>query len=198
MSMYIISEILKRLIMASRLCRSNMLKLSSRHFLKTPPVISLRSCSLSGFKSDISLDKLYTDSVNISITPPDLPGFNGFIPLQGLNITYSSSTVGGEQTKVDIRFHVESATWLTDEVKAKIFANLGTELDRDGWLVATSDRTRTKTLNQADALEKLRTNIRLAVENKIEQSFSALEVEKSRKLKLKAARERLYIKIEQN
>jgi len=197
--MYIFSELQQNLEMAARLCWSNMVKLSSRNFLKTPLVMRLSSCSTSGYKSDISLDKLYPDSVNNeSVTPPDLPGFNGFIPLQGLNISYSSSTVGGEQTKVDIRFHVESATWLTDEVKTKIFANLGTELCRDGWLVVTSDRTRTRTLNQADALEKLRTNIRLAVENSPEESFTALEVEKSRKERLKAARERLHIKIDQN
>ena len=112
-------------------------------------------------------------------------------------IDYSSSTEGGAATKVDIRFHVESATWLSSEVKMKIHENLGCELTRDGWLVSKSDRTRTRTLNQADALEKMRTNIRLAVEKPAQETFNALEVEKTRKQKLKAARERLHIKIEQ-
>ena len=57
---------------------------------------------------------------------------------------------------MDIRFHVECATLLVPEVKFKIFENLGSELSRDGWLITTSDGLRTRTLNQANCLEKLR------------------------------------------
>jgi len=172
----------------------------SKHFLKTPPIFNLSLCHSSEYKSCISLDKLYPGSANITVSPPEnnAGGFSGYIPVQDLNISYSSSTSAGEQTKVDIRFHVESATWLSAEVKAKISENLGSELSRDGWLVTTSDRTRTRTLNQADALEKLRTNIRQAVENLPRDSFTALEVEKARKERLKAARERLHIKMDLN
>ena len=46
----------------------------------------------------------------------------------------------------------------------------------------------------ADALEKLRSNIRMA-ENPIEESFDLLEIEVKRKAKLKAARESLHIKL---
>lgn len=92
------------------------------------------------------------------------------------------------------RFHVNSASWLSQEIKDKINANLGSELTRDGWLVVKSDRTTSKTLNMADALEKLRANIRMA-ENPLEENFDLLQVERERKAKLKAARESLHIKL---
>ena len=89
---------------------------------------------------------------------------------------------------------MNSASWLSQEIKEKINSNLGPELTRDGWLVVKSDRTVSRTLNMADALEKLRSNIRMA-ENPIEESFDLLEEEVKRKAKLKAARESLHIKL---
>ena len=89
---------------------------------------------------------------------------------------------------------MNSASWLSQEIKEKINSHLGPELTRDGWLVVKSDRTTSRTLNMADALEKLRSNIRMA-ENPIEESFDLLEIEVKRKAKLKAARESLHIKL---
>ena len=89
---------------------------------------------------------------------------------------------------------MNSASWLSQEIKEKINSNLGSELTRDGWLVVKSDRTVSRTLNMADALEKLRSNIRMA-ENPIEESFDQLEEEVKRKAKLKSARESLHIKL---
>ena len=93
-----------------------------------------------------------------------------------------------------VRFHVNSASWLSQETKDQINSALGPELTRDGWLVVKSDRTTSRTLNMADALEKLRANIRLA-ENPTQESFETLQMEVERKAKLKAARERLHIKL---
>ena len=89
---------------------------------------------------------------------------------------------------------MDSASWLSQEIKDKINSNLGSDLTRDGWLVVKSDRTTSRTLNMADALEKLRSNIRMA-ENPTEETFDHLKVEMDRKAKLKAARERLHIKL---
>ena len=91
----------------------------------------------------------------------------------------------------NVRFHVDSASWLLPETKAAISKHL--ELSRDGWLIVKSDRTESRTLNMADALEKLRVNIRKA-ENPVTETFMLKENEMSRKAKLKAARERLHIK----
>lgn len=52
--------------------------------------------------------------------------FNGFIPLHEIEISYSRSTGPGGQnvnkvnTKVDVRFKLESATWLSDDIKNKL------------------------------------------------------------------------------
>ena len=56
-----------------------------------------------------------------------------------------SSGAGGQhvnknETKVDIRFHLDSANWLSDEVKAKVKEKMPHELTKDGLLVVKSDR----------------------------------------------------------
>jgi peptidyl-tRNA hydrolase ICT1 len=126
-------------------------------------------------------------SSEIKSTAEDLKGeFNGHIPMNELTKTFSCSSGPGGQnvnkvaTKVDVRFHVESATWLTPDVKYKILEKYGKELTKDGWMVIKSDRTRSQTLNVADALEKLRNCIRTALEPP-KQKFSEEEKEKIRK-----------------
>ena len=94
------------------------------------------------------------------------------------------------------RFHVATASWLCDSVRAAVQAQLGPQLTRDGWLVVKSDRTNSLTLNTADALEKLRANIRWAVEPGQEESSDALVAETQRKSRLRAARERLHIPVD--
>lgn len=52
--------------------------------------------------------------------------FTGYIPVEELDITYSTSSGPGGQnvnkvnTKVDLRFKVESAQWLNDEIRQKL------------------------------------------------------------------------------
>lgn len=96
-------------------------------------------------------------------------------------------------TKVDIRFHMESASWLTPEVKAVLVEKMGSDLTKDGWIVVKSDRTRSQSLNQADALEKLRGSIREALQPP-KPKFTAEQEESIRKGKIKASRERLHTK----
>lgn len=51
--------------------------------------------------------------------------FNGFIPINQLKITYSRSSGPGGQnvncvdTKVDLRFHVATVDWISDETKKR-------------------------------------------------------------------------------
>jgi len=52
--------------------------------------------------------------------------FSGYIPLDKIKIKYSSSSGPGGQnvncvnTKVDLRFQVDSATWLSEEIRTKL------------------------------------------------------------------------------
>ena len=122
------------------------------------------------------------------------------------------------------RFHVDSASWLSEATKASIQSQLGRELSREGWLEVSSNRynhwmftgkiffsyvvtkyflltyviffsrTESSTLNMADSLQKLRVNIWRA-EAATEDTFPLLEEERARKQRLKLARQRLHIKL---
>ena len=82
---------------------------------------------------------------------------------------------------------MESANWLTSEVKAVLSEKMASDLTKDGWIVVKSDRTRSQSLNQADALEKLRGSIREASQPP-KPKFTAEQEESIRKGKIKASR----------
>mmetsp|Transcript_21159 Transcript_21159/g.63669 ORF Transcript_21159/g.63669 Transcript_21159/m.63669 type:complete len:262 (+) Transcript_21159:261-1046(+) len=58
-------------------------------------------------------------------------------------------------TKVDMRFKVEKADWLTDDMKIALVENEANRINNEGELVINSSRTRTQGGNLTDALEKL-------------------------------------------
>lgn len=144
-----------------------------------------------GFKSDISLDKLYPGSKLKLSTPTAAPvrsfeifalaydyqylvcsqlssndKFNGYVPLDRIQVTYScSSGPGGQnvnkvQTKCDLRFRIEEANWLSPATKTKLAQSHPNRVNKEGYLVIKSDITRYRLMNLADALEKLRKFIR--------------------------------------
>ena len=105
-------------------------------------------------------------------------------------------------TKVDLRFHLDSATWLSEEVKSIIKTKHSGQLSKDGYLIVKSDRTRSRQLNQADTLQKLRHFIWSSVEEVrtyLEKTqLSEVETEKRLKAQQKAARERVKEKRNQS
>ncbi|KAJ9573879.1 hypothetical protein L9F63_008739 [Diploptera punctata] len=130
------------------------------------------------------------------------PNFSGYIPIEKLDITYSRSSGPGGQnvdmvsTKVDLRFHVETADWLSPEIRQKLMEQHKTKITKDGFLVIRSDKTRFQQMNLADALERLRTLIRMiAIPPK---EISPETAEKLRKRREKAARLRLVEKRERS
>ncbi|XP_017887692.1 peptidyl-tRNA hydrolase ICT1, mitochondrial [Ceratina calcarata] len=155
------------------------------------------------YKSAYSLDKLYPTSNLKLFTPtftPEDPNakFTGYIPLKDLSITYSRSSGAGGQhvnrtnSKVDVRFHLESVTWLAEEVKSKLREQQKNRLTKDGHLVVKSEVTRSQQLNLADALQKLRAMIWEAV--KPPEEIPPETEEFKRKQRLRAARKRLFEK----
>lgn len=112
--------------------------------------------------------------------------FNGFIPVDKLQVTYSASSGPGGQnvnkvhTKCDVRFKVEDVSWLPAATKGRILSEFSHKLTKDGYYVIRSDLTRFRHMNLADALEKLRVFIReLEVEQK-QPSAETVEKHKRR------------------
>ncbi|XP_053694918.1 peptidyl-tRNA hydrolase ICT1, mitochondrial [Sabethes cyaneus] len=155
------------------------------------------------FESDLSLGKIYPSSSLRLYTPappkPSADKFSGFIPLEKLQITYSRSSGPGGQnvntvsTKVDVRFHLESADWLSEYVRKRLSELQKNRITKEGYLVIKSELTRSQQMNMADVLEKLRTFIRDA-EKPQSVELSPETVEKLRRRHERAIRERLAIK----
>uniref|UniRef100_A0A0B6ZMY7 Large ribosomal subunit protein mL62 n=1 Tax=Arion vulgaris TaxID=1028688 RepID=A0A0B6ZMY7_9EUPU len=129
------------------------------------------------FKSHISIDKIYPNSntdylrpINgmellkpqVSTNSKGQEQFTGYIPVDQLKITVSRSSGPGGQSvnttnsKVEIRFHVESASWIPDWIKPRVTEQAEGKITKDGFLVIRSDMTRKQILNQADCMNKLR------------------------------------------
>ncbi|CAL5356017.1 unnamed protein product [Camellia sinensis] len=58
-------------------------------------------------------------------------------------------------TKVDMRFNVKTAYWLSERVRERIMQTEKNRINKDGELVISSTKTRTQKGNIEDALEKL-------------------------------------------
>ncbi|KAF8569709.1 hypothetical protein P879_05494 [Paragonimus westermani] len=104
--------------------------------------------------------------------------FQGFIPLgklfcekhshaqDDLQISYSlSSGPGGQNvnkthSKVEIRFHIPSASWIPENVRSHLMEKEKHRITKDAFFVISSDRTRKQIMNQADCLERIRRMIR--------------------------------------
>ncbi|CAH1389120.1 unnamed protein product [Nezara viridula] len=179
------------------------------------PIINLFRChlknsihkisSISTFESSISLKNLYPSSSHSLTAPVKIPEnqnlkFNGFIPIDKLNITYCRSSGPGGQnvnkvnTKVDIRFNLESAEWIDDEVKKKLADLYNTRINRDGYFIIKSDKTRSQFYNQADAITILREMIFKAAKACVVQEPSQETLHILRKRKERANIHRLAAK----
>ncbi|GAA0157065.1 translation release factor [Lithospermum erythrorhizon] len=83
------------------------------------------------------------------------------ISLEHVSVNFARSGGPGGQnvnkvnTKVDMRFNVKNAYWLSERVREKILQIEKNRINKDGELVISSTRTRTQKGNIEDALEKL-------------------------------------------
>ena len=126
---------------------------------------------------------------------PDAIAISNFKVYQNL---FNQSILFQNLTKVDLRFHLESASWLTDDVKNILKMMHVNQITKEGYLIVKSDRTRSRQLNQADALQKLRQFIWASVDEVrtyLERSqVTQVEQEKRLKAEQRAARERVKSK----
>nr|XP_010906439.1 peptidyl-tRNA hydrolase ICT1, mitochondrial isoform X1 [Elaeis guineensis] len=83
------------------------------------------------------------------------------ITLNHVTVSFARSGGPGGQnvnkvnTKVDMRFNVSQAHWLSERVRERILQMEKNRINKDGEIVISSTRTRTQKGNIEDALEKL-------------------------------------------
>ncbi|XP_021736020.1 peptidyl-tRNA hydrolase ICT1, mitochondrial-like [Chenopodium quinoa] len=83
------------------------------------------------------------------------------ISLEHVTMNFARSGGPGGQnvnkvnTKVDMRFNVKKATWLSERIREKIMQLEKNRINKDGEIVISSTKTRTQQGNIEDALSKL-------------------------------------------
>lgn len=58
-------------------------------------------------------------------------------------------------TKVVIKININESTWIPNEVRQRIKQNEGNKINKDGYLILTSQEYRTQGQNRKDVLDKL-------------------------------------------
>ncbi|RDD39089.1 Peptidyl-tRNA hydrolase ICT1, mitochondrial [Trichoplax sp. H2] len=112
-----------------------------------------------------------------------------------LDVKYSKSGGPGGQnvnkvnTKVDIRFHVDSMEWIPEWVKQRLCQLEKKRINKEGQLVISSTKFRSQKLNLDDAIQKLEDIINKAGE--IPKPTAPEKVAKIKKLKHVANEKRL-------
>ncbi|KAG9466288.1 large ribosomal subunit protein mL62 [Eleutherodactylus coqui] len=138
----------------------------------------------SGFQSAYSLDKLYPESSNRSCEVKRGDVID--VPVDRLTISYSKSSGPGGQnvnkvnTKAEIRFHLSSADWISEDVRQKISVQFKNRINRNGELIVASQVSRHQMRNLADCLDKIRTMISEATEMPKIESMEDAELRRIR------------------
>ena len=94
--------------------------------------------------------------MNLHIRPDDID-----IPLDKLEYNFARSSGPGGQnvnkvnTKAEIRFTVNEADWIPNEVKSRLLHYQKNKVNNDGELVIASQEHRTQNKNREDCIKKL-------------------------------------------
>ncbi|GLJ54492.1 hypothetical protein SUGI_1170420 [Cryptomeria japonica] len=122
------------------------------------------------------------------------------VSLEHVMVSFARSGGPGGQnvnkvnTKVDMRFNVAAADWLSPRVRERILQMEKNRINNDGELVISSTKTRTQKGNVEDALEKLQAIIDAAAyvppppsEEKKQRIRKLAAIEDQKRLKMKKA-----------
>ncbi|KAL4592805.1 hypothetical protein LXL04_005810 [Taraxacum kok-saghyz] len=103
-------------------------------------------------------------NVNKGLLPSQFFQINCILPLHSMPklLVYKLIFSFPVNTKVDMRFNIKEAYWLSDRVGDKILQMEKNRINKDGELVISSTKTRTQKGNIEDALEKLQEIINAA------------------------------------
>ncbi|KAL3765480.1 hypothetical protein ACHAWO_009325 [Cyclotella atomus] len=116
------------------------------------------------------------------IIPSPIP-----IPEESLEISFARSSGAGGQnvnklnTKVELRFHVDTASWLPLEVRERLKINEANRINNEGYFVLTCQEYRTQVQNRKEAISKL--------SEILKESWKRPKVRKMRKGLTKKAKE---------
>ncbi|XP_070790734.1 large ribosomal subunit protein mL62 [Pituophis catenifer annectens] len=120
----------------------------------------------SQFRSAYSLDQLYQPQEKEADTAKDLASQTiPEIPVGRLSVSYSRSSGPGGQnvnkvnSKAEVRFHLASADWISEEVRQKMAVLQKHRINKLGELIITSEVSRYQLRNMADCLQKIRNMI---------------------------------------
>ncbi|XP_072523607.1 large ribosomal subunit protein mL62 [Salminus brasiliensis] len=123
----------------------------------------------------------------------DIPGDQPpVIPLDKLKISYSRSSGAGGQhvnkvsTKAEVRFHVQTAAWIPEDVRNEIILKNKTRINKAGELIVTSEFSRSQQRNLEDCLQKISEMITVASQRPPEPSEDdiALRAQRLKKINL--------------
>ena len=119
------------------------------------------------------------------------------IPEDQLEISFvRSSGAGGQNvnklnTKVELRFHLDSASWIPSEVRDRLKTNEANRINNEGYLSLTCQEHRTQVQNRKEAIHKLQQILRESWKRpkvrKMRKGLSQKTKESRREMKRKTA-----------
>eukprot|EP00579_Thalassiosira_antarctica_P014741 CAMPEP_0201941762 /NCGR_PEP_ID=MMETSP0903-20130614/47665_1 /ASSEMBLY_ACC=CAM_ASM_000552 /TAXON_ID=420261 /ORGANISM="Thalassiosira antarctica, Strain CCMP982" /LENGTH=253 /DNA_ID=CAMNT_0048483905 /DNA_START=132 /DNA_END=893 /DNA_ORIENTATION=+ len=98
----------------------------------------------------------FSTSAQFSEIPNSIP-----IPEDKLTISFTRASGAGGQnvnkvsSKVELRFHLPSSTWIPEEVRTRLQSNESNRINNEGFMTVTSQEHRTQLKNRKEAMKKL-------------------------------------------